>query len=359
MRGKTIMVPFKNYIIRGKNHYREHFGLDFEQFSVGQRFHHRPGITISQQDNAEEALDTINNAQLHYDAHYASQTEWSHCLGVSTMTLQKVIGMTSKTFYRQKNIMEFIDIAMTHPVFAGDTLYAESEIINKEEDAKNPDLGIVTVVTQGFNQNNDVVTTIKYNILIYKSGKHPQEIAEKLHRGQLDQDKFSSHRLLEDGSFMEQMGIYFEDLDVGEIYEHRPGKTFSEEENRLHALRSLLLCPQYSDMNYIKTYCNDKMMITAPLIVGSLTALTTRTFDRVVANLGWNNIKLLSPVYAGDTLYAVSKIIDKRESKSRPTEGIMHVTSEGYNQKGKLVCSYDRHFLIYKKGMGPYKKAGY
>ena len=158
---------------------------------------------------------------------------------------------------------------------------------------------------------------------------------------------------------MEQIGIYFDDLEPGEIYEHRPGKTFSEEENRLHALRSIELCPQYSDANYAKQYAQTKLLIAEPFLVGNLTALTTRTFDRVVANLGWKNIQLLEPVFAGDTIYAVSKILDKRESKSRPTQGIMHVKSDAFNQHGKMVCSYERNFLIYKKGMGPYKKAGY
>lgn len=353
------MVNFKSYVKIAENHYREHFGLDFEQFEVGQLFHHRPGVTVSQQDNAEEALDTINNAQLHYDAHYASQTEWVKCLGVSTMTLQKVIGMTSKTFYRKLRIVEFTDIAMTHPVFGGDTLYAQSEIKKKENYSGSNEVGLLTVVTKGINQKNDIVATIEYKILMYKSGKHPVEIKENLHRCGVENNKFSSHRLLDDGSFMEQIGIYFDELEPGEIYDHRPGKTFSEEENRLHALRSIALCPQYSDANYAKEYMQNKLVISEPYLVGTLTALTTRTFDRVVANLGWRNIQLVEPVYAGDTIYAVSKILDKRESKSRPTQGIMHVLSEAYNQNGKKVCSYERNFLIYKKGMGPYKKAGY
>lgn len=353
------MVAFKSYVKISDNRYREHFGLDFEQFEVGQKFHHRPGITVSQQDNADEALDTINNAQLHYDAHYAIQTEWGKCLGVSTMTLQKIIGMTSKTFYRKQYIVEFIDIAMTHPVFGGDTLYAESEIIGKEGDTTNKDVGLLTVITKGINQKGDEVAKIEYKILIYKSGKHPQEISESIEQGGVDDEKFSSHRLLKDGSFMEQIGIYFEYLEPGEIYEHRPGRTFSAQENRLHALRSIELCPQYSDDNYIKKYAQNKMLIAEPFLVGTLTALTTRTFDRVVANLGWKNIKMLAPVYAGDTIYAVSEILDKRESKSRPTQGIMHVRSDAYNQDNKLVCSYERNFLIYKEGMGPYQKAGY
>ncbi len=97
--------------------YCEVFGLDFEEFTVEQKFVHRPGITISQQDNTDEALDTVNAAQLHYDAHYANNTEWKHCLGVSTLTLQKLIGSSWKTFARKYRITQFDSIEMVHPVF--------------------------------------------------------------------------------------------------------------------------------------------------------------------------------------------------------------------------------------------------
>lgn len=349
--------PFRSYVKISDNRYREHFGMHFEEFEVGQKFQHRPGITVSQQDNAEEALDTINNAQLHYDAHYASKTEWKNCLGVSTMTLQKVIGMTSKTFARKNRIIEFEDIAMTHPVFGGDTIYSESEIVALDDYDENS--GLVTVVTKGINQKDEIVATIKYKIIIYKIGKHPNEKKDNLNLNQSLDEKFASHILVDKNIYREQVGIYFEDLLPGEIYEHRPGKTFTIEENRLHALRSIELSPQYSDENYAYEYQDGKIFITESLIVGVLTALTTRTFDRVVANLGWNNIKLHKSVFAGDTIYAQSTIIDKRESKSRPTQGIMHVKSEAFDQNNNLVCSYERHFLIYKKGLGPYKDAGY
>src|SRR3990167_167875 len=132
------MSQFNAYIKLSENRYRENVGLSFEEFEVGQKFNHRPGVTISQQDNKDEALDTINNAQLHYDSHYAEQTEWKHCLGVSTLTLQNVLGATWKTFGRKQRIIAYDDIAMTHPVFKGDTLYAESEILKKEDYAKDP-----------------------------------------------------------------------------------------------------------------------------------------------------------------------------------------------------------------------------
>ncbi len=202
------MLPFKNYVKLATNHYREHFGLDFEQFEVGQIFEHRPGITVTQQDNAEEALDTINNAQLHYDKHYAAQTEWKSCLGVSTMTLQKVIGMASKTFARKAHIRCFKDIAMTHPVYGEDTLYSQSEILAKIEDATDPDLGCLTVKTQGLNQNGETVASITYDVLVYKAGMHPLEKADKLCQSAQDL-KFNSHRVLDNGHFMEQVGIYY------------------------------------------------------------------------------------------------------------------------------------------------------
>jgi itaconyl-CoA hydratase len=353
------MVTFKNYVKIADNHYCEHFGLDFEQFVIGQKFQHRPGVTISQQDNAMEALDTINNAQLHYDAHYAAQTEWRKCLGVSTLTLQKVIGMTSKTFARKNRIIEFIDIAMTHPIFGGDTIYAESEIINIEHDTRHSTLGIVTVITNGINQHNDIVASIKYKIQIYKANQHPVEIANHLTRANVNDEKFSSHQEIEPNIFREQIGLYFEDLIPGEIYDHRPARSFSAEENRLHALRALEINPQYSDEHYADIFTAGKIPINEAFLVGTITALTTRTFDRVVANLGWSNIQLLAPVYTGDTIYAASTILDKRESHSRPTQGIMHVETRAFNQHNHLVCKYERNFLVYKKGLGPYQAAGY
>ncbi len=353
------MHPFRSYVRIGPERYREHFGLDFEQFAPGQVFQHRPGLTISQQDNVEEALDTINNAQLHYDGHYASKTEWQRCLGVSTMTLQKVMGMASKTFGRKAAIVGFDSVAMSSPVFAGDTLYAETQVREVGDVATNPDLGMVSVTTRGINQTGDCVVKVEYGVHVYRTGRHPVELAEGLGRDGVEAAKFASHRQVEPGVWREEIGIYFDDLLPGEVFEHRPGKTFTTEEIRLHALRSIELGPQYSNSHYAECYGDGRLQVAEPFVVGAVTALTTRTFDRVVANLGWENIKLNAPVYAGDTLYAVSRILDKRESKSRPDQGVMHVHSEAFNQNGQSVCAYERHFLIYKKGLGPYEAAGY
>lgn len=167
------MSAFLAYRTVGEGRYREDFGLDFEQFEAGQRFKHRPGLTLSQQDNRDEALDTLNQAMLHFDAVYAGATEWKRPLVVSTLTLQALIGMTSKTFAKKARIVGFDDVAMRHPVFGGDTLYAESEVLATADDPEQPDLGRVTVRTEGVNQAGAVVCTAIYTALVYRAGRSP------------------------------------------------------------------------------------------------------------------------------------------------------------------------------------------
>lgn len=175
---------FTAYIKVGENRYRERYGLDFEDFEIGQVFQHRPGITISQQDNMEETLDTLNQAMLHFDAHYASQTEWKKPLGVSTLTLQRLMGMTWKTFNKKMRICSWAEIKMTAPVFGGDTLYAESEIKKKAGAAGNThgaidaaNCGQLTVITRGINQDGKAVCTMEYDMLVYKRDSIPFEKA--------------------------------------------------------------------------------------------------------------------------------------------------------------------------------------
>ena len=168
---------FASHAQVGENRYRERYGLDFEDFQVGQIFKHRPGQTVTQQDNLEESMDSLNQAMLHFDAHYAAQTEWKKPLLVSTITLQRMIGLGWKTFAKKKRLLGWADLTMTHPVFGGDTLYAESEIKAKDEASGDPTCGKLTVETKGYNQDGKMVCTMAYDLLIYKRGQSPFEKA--------------------------------------------------------------------------------------------------------------------------------------------------------------------------------------
>lgn len=353
------MNSFFAYAQLDTHRYREIFGLDFEDFQKGQVFKHRPGVTLSQQDNKNEALDTINSAQLHYDQNYASKTEWKHCLGVSTLTLQNILGSTWKTFYKKDRILRFSSIAMTHPVFDGDTLYSQSTIVGIKDYPDDANVGLVQVITEGINQKNEVVSKVEYDLLVYKKGKHPSVKNESKKLSPVSDPRFQSYRQLQDGSLMEQVGLFYEDLNPAEIFEHRPGKTITESENLQHSLRSLDWNPMYTDFNYIKKNYSGKHRINEHYFLGAATAESARTFGRVVANLGWVNIELPLPLYVGDTFYGESEVISKRESHSRPKQGIVTAKTRAYNQDGKLVLSYERTFLIYKKEFNPFEAAGY
>lgn len=339
---------FSAYEVVAAGRYRESFGLSFEQFEVGQRFQHRPGVTLSQQDNKDEALDTLNQAMLHYDAAYAGATEWAQPLLVSTLSLQVVIGMTSKTFGRKRRIASFAGIALTGPVFGGDTLYAESEIAGKADDPGDGEVGQVAVVTRGVNQRGETVCTATYTALIERGGtvRRPPAAPE---------ERLASHREVAPGVHREQVGLDFEDLRPDETWEHRPGKTFFAGESVRHALRALEQSPRLTEVRAP----GDPVAVGEAYVVGAVTALTTKTFGKVVANLGWTNVRLPHPVHAGDTIYAESTVLDARPSRSRPAQGIAHVATRAFNQRGGLVCAYERRLLVYRRGEGPHARAGY
>ena len=171
--------------------------------------------------------------------------------------------------------------------------------------------------------------------------------------------QFHSHRKLEDQVFMEIAGIEFEDFEVGQVFEHRPGRTFTAEENRQHTFRSADLFARTADAEYNHKVYGGENAISETLVLSAVTAMTTKTFNKVVANLGWTDVKLPTPVKAGDTIYAESELLDKRESRSRPAQAVLHVRTRAVNQDGLEVCSFERKLLIYKRGLGPYEDAGY
>ncbi|MEO7404005.1 MAG: MaoC family dehydratase, partial [Burkholderiales bacterium] len=170
--------------------------------------------------------------------------------------------------------------------------------------------------------------------------------------------RFAAHR--EDaGVLVEQAGFFFEDAAAGETFVHYPSRSFFRAEATEHAWRSMDLSPQFHDTAWIDAHQDGRYRIPETFVLGAVTALTTRTFGRVVANLGWYDI-VLADVHAGDTVTAASTIIEKRDSKSRPNEGILTVDTRATNQHGDVVCSYRRNLLVYRRdAQTPYAQAGY
>ena len=154
--------------------------------------------------------------------------------------------------------------------------------------------------------------------------------------------------------YRETQGLFYEEFEVGDIFEHRPGRTITDVDNIWFTLLTMNTQQVHFDQNYAAKTEWKKLLVDSTFTLALVTGMSVKTLTgNVVANLGWDEIKLCNPVYAGDTIYAESKIISKRESKSRPDQGIVTVLTKGFNQDKKEVISFKRVFLVYKKGYLP------
>ena len=155
----------------GENRYRETFGRFYEEFKVGDIYEHRPGRTVTETENTWFTLLTMNTHPMHFDAEYAKASEFGKCIVCSPFTVALMVGM-SVTDVSQKAIanLGWTDIKLTHPLFAGDTLYSESEVLDKRESSSRPGAGIVTVKTTGLNQDGKIIGVFSRTMLIAKRG---------------------------------------------------------------------------------------------------------------------------------------------------------------------------------------------
>jgi itaconyl-CoA hydratase len=161
-------------------------------------------------------------------------------------------------------------------------------------------------------------------------------------------------------TFRESFGRYFEDFEVGDLYQHRPGRTITQYDNISFTLLTMNTHPLHFDEQYARHTEFGRCIVCSPLTVALMVGMSVSDVSqKAIANLGWTDIRLTHPLYAGDTLYAHSEVLEKRESKSRPQAGIVTVKTTGTNQDGVEVCDFKRTILVMKRGNDLEAKANY
>lgn len=151
--------------------------------------------------------------------------------------------------------------------------------------------------------------------------------------------------------YRETFGRYYDDFTVGDVYEHRPGKTVLEYDNHLFTLLTLNTHPLHFDAEYGKGTEFGRNLVVSTYTLALLIGMSVSDCSqKTIANLGMDEVKFSSPVFAGDTLYAESEVLAKRESKSRPGQGIVEIRTTGKNQDGTVVCTFKRTMLIPERG---------
>ena len=144
-------------------------GRFYEDFEPGDVFRSRFGRTITEADNVWFTCLTMNTNQIHFNVPFAERTRFGKPLVNSTFTLALITGMTvPDTSENAAANLSWTDIQLPNPVFAGDTLWAESEILEKRESRSNPSVGIVSMRCRGVNQRREVVIEFRRTFMVYK-----------------------------------------------------------------------------------------------------------------------------------------------------------------------------------------------
>jgi itaconyl-CoA hydratase len=153
--------------------------------------------------------------------------------------------------------------------------------------------------------------------------------------------------------YRESYGRYLEDFTVGDVYEHRPGRTISESDNTWFTLLTMNQHPVHFDAAYAAKSEFEKPLVNSALTLSMVAGMSVSDLSqKAVANLGWDKIRLTAPVFVGDTIYAESEILSKRASESRPNQGIVSARTTGKKSDGTVFMTYERSFLVPKRGHG-------
>jgi len=152
-------------------------------------------------------------------------------------------------------------------------------------------------------------------------------------------------------------GRFYEDFEVGDIYPHPLGRTVTQTDNIYMTLLTQNTNPMHFDEYYSAQTEFGKPLVDSTFTLALVTGQSvTDLSQNAMANLGWDEVRLPNPVFEGDTIYSYSEVIHKRESKSRPNVGIVNVKTSGYNQRGEIIITFKRTFMIYKRDAAPKKE---
>ncbi len=149
-------------------------------------------------------------------------------------------------------------------------------------------------------------------------------------------------------------GRSFEDFEVGDVYYHPLGRTIVSADNIWFTLLTQNTAPLHFDHPYAAQTEFRRPVVNSALTLALVTGQSVADVSQnVMANLGWDEVRLVRPVFEGDTLHSISQVLEARPSQSRPDVGIVSVRTTGYNQEGAVVITFRRTMLVYRRGRRP------
>jgi acyl dehydratase len=148
-------------------------------------------------------------------------------------------------------------------------------------------------------------------------------------------------------------GRVFEDYTVGTVFRHPVGRTITDTDNIWFTNITMNMNPIHFDEHYSAQTEFKKPLVNSCFTLALVTGLSVADVDHAYANLGWDEVRLPAPVFAGDTIYAQSEVLEARESRSKPAVGIVKLRTTGFKQDGTVVITFLRTVMVYKRGHVP------
>lgn len=151
-------------------------------------------------------------------------------------------------------------------------------------------------------------------------------------------------------------GRYYEDFEIGDVYQHPYGRTVTETDNIWFTNLTLNTNASHFNTEYAKETEFGKPLVNSAFTLALVTGMSViDVSENAYANLGWDEVRLPAPVFPGDTLYSESQVLEKRESRSRPSVGILSIKTRGLKQDGTIVIEFKRTIMVYKRAHSPRK----
>jgi len=149
------------------------------------------------------------------------------------------------------------------------------------------------------------------------------------------------------GRYREDKGLYLEELEPGLAIEHRPGRTVTMTDNTWLALLTMNQHPLHIDAEYAASTEFGRILVCGMLTFSIVNGMSVSSISqKTIASLGWDNVRFTAPVFVGDTLYADTLVLSRRNSTSRPHQGVVTVRTRGVNQSGRTVVTFERTMLM-------------
>ncbi|QKR01128.1 MaoC family dehydratase [Metallosphaera tengchongensis] len=337
------------------------FGPFFEDFEIGMKIKHRPCRTVSQYDNVLWSALTLDYTPLYLDETYASLTSTGRISINPRFVHSLVVGLSTRD--TSLNTMAFlgVDYEKLHaPVFPGDTLCVESEVVTKRE-SKRPNVGVVSWVVRAFNQKGEIVYETKRSNLIYKRQESPwikylearDLVTKNRENKDYRRDPIASQEL--SPSHPGWWGRFLEDFSPGQVMIHRIGRTVYQYDNLLSTVVSMNVATLHFDSEYMLFHEYGEPVVQGPLVVGIACGISSTELGvNLARDLGIRELKLTSPVFDGDTLHAKTEILG---AEPLETTGIVRAKTTVFKDNfSKEVGSFVRELEIYRKGFSPWVK---